>query len=786
MAKVFSSVLFAASILTAASMTAGAQQRFGTSVLVSEGHVFVGEPDNLYRPGIVYVYANEAGNWNQIDELVAPEAELGDHFGRSLSMEGDRLLVGSTGLDGEAGAAYVFEKGADGAWGHMATLTGSDVVADDGYGAAVALSGDHAFVGAPSTNGGPGRVYVFSRNDVGSWAQQGTLSGSESESGAGFGRSIVTSDGTIFIGAPGQDAGAVYVFTNGNSAWSESTILRARSISDGGRLGTSLDLDGSRLLAGAPRHGGTVGATVVFERDADTGRWTESALLQPYAAAGFHGFGASVAASGDDVFVGAPTAMSFAGTVYAFRHNGGAWNGVDRLSASNVTQRDFMGATVDVEGTTAAVGLTGADYGAGVVLIFSRSEEGWTQTAELKSESAGLRSIVSGKISCTGGSADLFDCSAVDLLAFLSIADIGGSRGVQLNDVWGWSDPETGREYALVGRMDGTSFVDVTDPVNPVYVGNLWRTEGSPGSSWRDIKVYEDHAFIVADASGEHGMQVFDLTQLRDVEDVPVTFEPTAHYDGIHSAHNIAIDTESGYAYAVGSSDGGETCGGGLHMINIQDPTNPEFAGCFSDPSTGRAGTGYTHDAQCLVYRGPDSDYTGRQICFGSNENALSIADVTDKENPVAIAKATYPNVSYTHQGWITDDHRYFFVNDELDELSGNVPETRTLIWDVFDLDDPQLVKEYMWGTKSSDHNLYVRGNFMYQSNYMSGLRIHDVSDPENPVEVGYFDTMPVGENEPGFAGSWSNYPFFESGTIAVSSIGEGLFLLRRASQLGL
>jgi choice-of-anchor B domain-containing protein len=335
--------------------------------------------------------------------------------------------------------------------------------------------------------------------------------------------------------------------------------------------------------------------------------------------------------------------------------------------------------------------------------------------------------------------------------------------------------------------VDGTSFVDVTDPYNPVYLGDLPKTAGSPGSAWRDMKVYRDHAFIVADNAGSHGMQVFDLTQLRNAAaSAPIAFTETARYDRINSAHNIVINTDTGFAYTVGNSGGGETCGGGLHMINIQDPTNPTFAGCYSAEGTGRAGTGYSHDAQCIVYHGPDVTYQGREICFGSNETALNVADVSDKANPVNISSATYPNVAYTHQGWITDDHRYFFVDDELDELSGNVPFTRTIIWDVTDLDDPQLAKEYMWGVTSTDHNLYIRGNLMYQSNYQSGLRIHDISDPENPVEVGFFDTMPVGENRTGFAGSWSNYPYFESGTIAVSSIGEGLFLLKKRDEPGL
>ena len=104
---------------------------------------------------------------------------------------------------------------------------------------------------------------------------------------------------------------------------------------------------------------------------------------------------------------------------------------------------------------------------------------------------------------------------------------------------------------------------------------------------------------------------------------------------------------------------------------------------------------------------------------------------------------------------------------------------TRTLVWDISELDDPLLVKEYFSDNRSSDHNLYVVGTTMYQSNYVSGLRVLDVSDPENPVQVGYFDTVPYGEDEPGFNGSWSNYPFFDSGIVVVTSGREGLFVVR-------
>ena len=217
-------------------------------------------------------------------------------------------------------------------------------------------------------------------------------------------------------------------------------------------------------------------------------------------------------------------------------------------------------------------------------------------------------------------------------------------------------------------------------------------------------------------------------------------------------------------------------------MVDIREPTNPIFAGCFQDMETGNASTGYSHDAQCLIYAGPDETYVGHEICFGANETALSIADVTNKDSTIAISHASYPNISYAHQGWISEDHKFFFLNDELDELSG-VEQTRTLVWDIEDLDDPVLLKEYMGVSTSTDHNLYVRGNYMYQANYVSGLRIIDVRDPANPREVGFFDTSPLGEDAPGFGGAFSTYPFFESGTIVVTSMREGLFMLKKRTE---
>ena len=116
---------------------------------------------------------------------------------------------------------------------------------------------------------------------------------------------------------------------------------------------------------------------------------------------------------------------------------------------------------------------------------------------------------------CVNGSAGGFPCDAVDLLEHMPNAIIGGGNG---NDIWGWTDPQTGKEYALMGRTSGTSFVDLSDPGIPIYLGNL--PTHTSNSSWRDIKVYANHAFIVSEANG-HGMQIFDLTQLRNVTTPP-------------------------------------------------------------------------------------------------------------------------------------------------------------------------------------------------------------------------------------------------------------------------
>lgn len=370
-----------------------------------------------------------------------------------------------------------------------------------------------------------------------------------------------------------------------------------------------------------------------------------------------------------------------------------------------------------------------------------------------------------GPTPCRNGFADAYPCSNVDLESFMTLADLGADPGERAAGIWGWTDPETQREYALIALRNRVSFVDVTDPKNPRLVGDLpGQATGTPN---REVNVLGDWALVVADGAGSNGIQFFNLTQLRDVSATPERFTATAGIvSGTGRIHNIAVNPETGYAYAVGGD-----CGGGLQMIDVN---NVHAVGCWADPVHS-----YIHDTQCVTYRGPDHRFTGRELCFASAEDALLIVDVTDKSAPQKISRTGYEGSGYTHQGWLTEDHKYFLMDDEFDEV-GRDSNTRTYLWNLSDLTAPRMFATYEHPTRSIDHNLYVRGNRVYQSNYRAGLHILDISRIAEGTlkEVGFFDIVPD-RDDAGFDGAWGNYPFFPSGTVVVSGMNQGLYILK-------
>ncbi|MCH8979233.1 MAG: choice-of-anchor B family protein [Armatimonadetes bacterium] len=342
----------------------------------------------------------------------------------------------------------------------------------------------------------------------------------------------------------------------------------------------------------------------------------------------------------------------------------------------------------------------------------------------------------------------------VTLAANLNLAAFGASGA---NDIWGYVSP-LGREYALISLLNKLAFVDVTNPAAPI----LFKTIAHPNSGWGDVKVYQNHCYLTTE-NATTGVQVIDLAAIDSY--IVMLVDTLAVPE---RAHNLAVDAESGFLYTLGTRGGTGT----TMCFDLTDPSAPVQVG--ADSMTGGQ---YMHDAQIVTYTsGP---YAGRQILFGANGGgALKIWDVTDKAAPVQIGAETYPDVEYAHQCWLSADRNYLYLGDELDESRTNgVSTTRTLVFDVSDITNPTIVSTFTNGLASIDHNLYIKGGFIFESNYSSGLRIYDTNDdPLNPTEVGWYDTYPANDNT-NFNGTWSNFPFFPSGTVILSDRQSGLFV---------
>ena len=338
-------------------------------------------------------------------------------------------------------------------------------------------------------------------------------------------------------------------------------------------------------------------------------------------------------------------------------------------------------------------------------------------------------------IDCDGGQAAGYPCDGVDLFARVLPGDMEGRSA---SDIWGWTDPDSGREIAIVGVNTGTAFVDVSRPACPELIAHM--PTATENNGLRDMKTDGDWVFVVSEADN-HGMQAFDLTRLRGLGGGSVTLEHDAWYRGENGnrpggPHNLWVNPDSHMAYLMIPDD----CGRGMHVADVSDPLDMTFAGCVGPG-------GQVHDAHCVEYQGPAREFQGRELCFTANgsERSLGIYDVTNPSDPVELAEVGYPGARYAHQCWLTEDHQYLLFGDELDEDGDG--GTRTLIFDVRDPTRPDLVDVYESGEIATDHNQYVHEGHLYQANYEAGLRILDLSQVRSGslTEVASFDTFPGG-----------------------------------------
>lgn len=421
----------------------------------------------------------------------------------------------------------------------------------------------------------------------------------------------------------------------------------------------------------------------------------------------------------------------------------------------------------------------------GFTVIVDRKGLDDRSTAQLSGKMAALEEMRSTQIDvpCSSGSASQFPCSKVDLIAHIPLSMMGSAT--QGNDVWGHFDLNDGREYALMGLRNGVAIIDISATETPRVVAHI------PGehTTWRDIKVlqtyspteqlWQSYAYVTAD-NASVGLQVIDLNELPERARL-IKADKTDL-----SAHNIYlsnVDYSTGvpltglqpYLHIAGSNNNG----GAFNSYALANPAAP--TSLYRHASNARSN--YSHDVASMAVfdERKDSQCVNAidhcEILFDFNENDVRLWDKTNNQAPVELSRTTYPQVSYVHSGWWSEDRLVMMVHDELDEQSWGL-NTTLRFFDISDLTQPVLLSTYTGPTCAIDHNGFVRGNRYYMSNYERGLTVLDISNPAQPVESGFFDTYPV-SNLPAFNGAWGVYPFAPSGVILVSDINSGLYVMR-------
>jgi choice-of-anchor B domain-containing protein len=376
---------------------------------------------------------------------------------------------------------------------------------------------------------------------------------------------------------------------------------------------------------------------------------------------------------------------------------------------------------------------------------------------------SGTALVAAAPVTCVNGTAGTYPCKNVDLLSFLPQSSLGGGGS---SSMWYWTDTRDSNEYILYCRSNGVSFVNVTDPSNPRYLGNLPSSNGV-SSSWCDVRTYKNYAYIGKD-SVSHGIQIFNLNKLQGVTTTQ-TFTADARFTGLTNSHTLSINQATGFLYVSGAN----TCSKGLTIYDIKTPLTLTLAACYSREV-------YSHESVVVNYAGPDTRYTGREIAFNytGQGRRFQILDVTNKSSIVVLSSVTHPGASFIHQGFATSDYKHMIVNDETISTAGGSPD---FVYNIEKLDAARFVGKDV-GTRGTfvNHNGYTVGNRHFQASYRGGLRILDTTNAASASlpEVGYFDVDPS-SNASGYSGSWMALPYLKNGVVAVQSIGVGLFLVR-------
>ncbi|MDZ4771846.1 MAG: choice-of-anchor B family protein [Planctomycetota bacterium] len=371
------------------------------------------------------------------------------------------------------------------------------------------------------------------------------------------------------------------------------------------------------------------------------------------------------------------------------------------------------------------------------------AKKGWRNVQRLAGPQAASSAL--------GSSPTQFARSNVTLFSWISLPEFGLPVNATGSSCFGYTSP-SGREYALMGHSGGMSIVEITQPGNPVIVTTI----AGNNSLWRDVRTFGHYAYVVTENNG--GVQVVDLA---NVDNGVAPLVNTFTTGGSANTHTLEINRTSGFLYRAGGS------GNGLRIYDLnQSAVNPPFVGQWADK--------YVHECQVVSYPGREIAICCGGLNGGFTNTGIDIVDVTNKANPVSIWNVTYSLAGYSHQAWLTPDGQFLYQNDETDGR----PFTRVFDASQLGSATPSLayIGEFANGT-SVDHNIYTKGNLIYEANYRSGLRVFDRSASSlSPTLTAFFDTYPADDSS-GYNGLWNNYPYFPSGVVIGSDLERGLFV---------
>ncbi len=416
----------------AAIPSSGTAQSFGGSVLVAGGYILVGEAAHEREPGTVWVFARNGGGWSSVAALRGPTPRTGDGFGTALARSGNFVVVGARGSD--EGAVYIYRLEDV---GNVNAQPSSFLAIEQnqGFGNVLAASGDNVMVSTGTGEQGEQTMGMFA---VGPDGSSGWGGGPTVTAPASFGRmgssALVLGQDLLALGDPFNDVVHLFERTSGGDRWEPAgTLTPPGEPSQGTFFGYSLAIGGNELLVGQFQAG------VIHRYAKVDGAWQSVGTLEPGNDEMRAGYGASLAVDGETLLVGGTQQFD------EYRRSGDEWI---RTGGSPLYNADgalaSTGTGLHLGDQVAVLADPTADFGLGAVTVFSRESGGWQQAARLVADHEPLPAITGGEITCEDGEAAGYDCDEVDLLAFVPWEELGAARGARLNDVWGWTDPRPG------------------------------------------------------------------------------------------------------------------------------------------------------------------------------------------------------------------------------------------------------------------------------------------------------------------------------------------------------